>query len=499
MNLEKRLLVYVGSRGAVALLSGRFTPGWKTVLAASTEGVRQFSDLLRKYQRLPVTLLVDSVDEDYRLETMPHVIGRARQELLNRRLKQVFRNAPYVAAIQQGRNKEGRRDDRYLLVSLTDNDWLQPWIDTLRAHDVPFAGMTLLSVAAENLLARLKIREDCVLLVSSQSAGLRLTYFLQGKLRFSRLIRTDTAEDASLNVADEVSKTQLYLTSQRLLPREGRLTVCLLDHGSRFSTAQATLNADPQFEARLLQPADIGKRLGLPSRLLDDSPEVLYLAALDKRFPNLAPQAYSSSYLLHRIKWGFVAAGGTALAASSAMAGWNLWQASSDDAQMQQLERSIRQNESLYRETLRQLPQVPLSADSLSSVVATFEKIEAGNATPQSAHERLSGILDQHPAIVADKLVWQAPELNASADRYAETIKLDARILPFDGNYRAAMDQINRFMLDLRSGEGIGEVKLLSEPVNTASSSTLSGTTLGNAQSLEARFSLSFKLSKSPS
>ncbi|NWG39229.1 MAG: monoheme cytochrome SoxX [Hydrogenophilaceae bacterium] len=494
MSLEKRLLVYLGASGAVAMLMGRFAPKWKTGFPGTAEGLRQFSDLLDRHRHVPVTLLVDSVDEDYRLENMPHVFGRARQELLSRRLKQVFRNAPYASAILQGRNKDGRRDDRYLLVSLTDNDWLQPWIDTLRALEIPFTGMTLLSVAAEHLLARLKIRDNCVLLVSRQSAGLRLTYLLQGKLRFSRLIRNDNQDHASLNVAEEVSKTQLYLTSQRLLPREGKLTVCLIDFAGRLSSAQITLNADPQFDAMLLQPAELGRRLGIPRKLLDDSPEMLYLAALEKRFPNLAPQVYSDSYLLHRIKWGFLAAGATALVASSAMAGLNWWQASSDADEMQQLERLIRQNEALYQETLRHLPQIPLSADSLSGVVAVLRKIEAANTSPQQAYERLSRVIDRHPSIVVDKLAWQAPDPIASTGSPAETIELDGRILPFDGNYRAAMDKINRFMADLKSSEGMREIKLLSEPVRTDSRTTLSGTTLDNAQTSEARFSLGMKL-----
>lgn len=494
MNLEKRLLVYLGSRGGVAMLSGRLGPKWKVELSASKDGIRHFSDLLGKHRRVPVTLLVDSVDEEYRPENLPHVMGRSRQELLSRKLRQVFRNAPYSAAILQGRHKEGRRDDRYLLVSLTDNDWLQPWIDTIRGHDIPFAGMTLLSVAAENLLTRLKIRDPYVLLASRQSAGLRLTYFLQGKLRFSRLIRSDSHESANLNVAEEISKTQLYLTSQRLLPREGRLTVCLLDYANKLSSAQAALNADPQFDARLIQPGETGRRLGIPPKFLDVSPEVLYLAALAKKFPNLAPEAFSTGYQLLRIKWGFLAAGGTALVASTAMAGWSWLQARSDTVQMQQLHASIRQHESQYQQTLRQLPQIPLSADSLSSVVETFRQIEKGKRTPLQAYAHLSRVLDQNPAIALDRLGWQAPAFNQIAGNLADSIELDARILPFNGNYRVAMDQIRHFMTDLRTSSGVRDVKLLSEPVNTASSSTLSGTTLESAQLPEARFKLSLKI-----
>jgi hypothetical protein len=49
-------------------------------------------------------------------------------------------------------------------------------------------------------------------------------------------------------------------------------------------------------------------------------------------------------------------------------------------------------------------------------------------------------------------------------------------------------------MADLKSSDGIREIKLLSEPVRTDSRTTLSGTTLDNAQTSEARFSLGMKL-----
>ena len=188
-------------------------------------------------------------------------------------------------------------------------------------------------------------------------------------------------------------------------------------------------------------------------------------------------------------------AGSAALVSGAAMAGWNWLQVRADTAQMQRIETSIRQDEALYRETLKQLPSVPLSAESLSRLVETAGRIEAANHTPRHAYELLSNVLDRHPDILLDKLSWDSSDLNVSGDTIpAESLVLDARIWPFNGNYRDAMDKISRFMRDLRAQPGAGEVTLRTEPVNTASSTTLSGTTLQNAQLAEARFSLEFTL-----
>lgn len=495
MSLGQRLLVYLSPRGGLAVLAGWRSLDWLADLPATEEGFQRFSTLLAQHSRLPVALVVDSVDEDYRLESLPHVHGRARQELLSRKLRQFFRNAPYSAAILQGRSSEGRRDDRYLMVSLTDSEWLQPWINEIHKQNVPFAGMTLLSLAAENLLKRLKIVAPHVLLASQQAAGLRLSYFQQGRLRFSRLTGADAAGNVPLNVADEVSKTQLYLSSQRIFPREARLTVLLLDLSGTLQSAQVSLSADPLYEPRLLDAEAISQRLGIPAALMANAPEMAYLAALEPRFHNLAPASFSKSFRLHQIRSGLFAAGGVALVSSVAMAGWNWLQVRSDTAQIQQIEASIRQHESLYLETLKQLPNVPLSAESLARLVETANRIEAANHTPRHAYETLSKVLDRHPSILLDRLSWESADLNTRGNTpSAESLILDARIWPFHGNYRDAMDKINRFMQDMRAQPGTSEVTLRSEPVNTASNATLSGTTLQNAETAEARFSLGLSL-----
>jgi hypothetical protein len=80
---------------------------------------------------------------------------------------------------------------------------------------------------------------------------LRLSYYHDGLLRFSRLIGADTPNQLSVNAADEIAKTQLYLTGQRILPREARLHVLLLDASGQLDSAQSALNADPAFSTRL--------------------------------------------------------------------------------------------------------------------------------------------------------------------------------------------------------------------------------------------------------
>ena len=47
-------------------------------------GRQQFEYFLRTHAGLPISLLVDAVEEEYRLELLPHVRGNVRCQLIER-------------------------------------------------------------------------------------------------------------------------------------------------------------------------------------------------------------------------------------------------------------------------------------------------------------------------------------------------------------------------------------------------------------------------------
>ena len=98
MMFDHRLILLATPR-QIGVLDWR--PGhmhWLGEFAASETGLAAFRQVLVKHAQLPVLLVVDTVDEDYRSEILPHVQGHARDELLARKLKQVFRNARFTGA-----------------------------------------------------------------------------------------------------------------------------------------------------------------------------------------------------------------------------------------------------------------------------------------------------------------------------------------------------------------------------------------------------------------
>ena len=94
-------------------------------------GQLAFAEYLKRWAKLRVYLLVDLIEQDFRLDTIPHVRGGDRRALLDRKLTQVYRATPYRYAVVQGRETTGRRDDRALFTSVTNSELLAPWLNAI--------------------------------------------------------------------------------------------------------------------------------------------------------------------------------------------------------------------------------------------------------------------------------------------------------------------------------------------------------------------------------
>jgi len=494
--LNRRLILLATPR-QIGVLDWR--PGqmhWLGDFPHSEKGLADFRKLVIRHAGLPMLLVADTVDEDYRSEALPHVKGRAREELLTRKLKQVFRNARFIGAWRQEREATGRRDDRYLLAAFADADWLTPWLSVLHRERVPLAGITPLALACQHLLGKLRIHEPHTLLVFRLSYGLRLSYYQNGLLRFSRLIGGDTPTQLPGNAADDIAKTQLYLTGQRILPREARLHVLLFDPTGQLDSAQAPLNADPAFSTRLLDIASLARALRIPDDFLRATPQIAPLAAIagETLQLNLAPPELLQHHTEFRWRRGLhAAAAGITLLGLGATATY--WLSAQDmNAQAQQLSQQQQLLDRRYRAIAQTFPAQTAAPEQLAQTVTLARQLDARQPDLPALLAAIGQALQSAPEITLENLSWRDSTPTLSGDLQ---VSLDAALTPFDGNYRAAMQRIERFMHTLKAIPAVQDVSLSSSPVNADSSSTLSGKTFdaslaeSQAEATSARFSLS--------
>ena len=486
-------LILLATPSQIGVLDWR--PGhlhWLGEYAASAAGLAAFRKIITQHAQLPVLLVVDTVDEDYRSEILPHVQGRARDELLARKLKQVFRNARFTGAWRQSRETTGRRDDRYLLAALTDTAWLNPWLSVLHRERVPLSGITPLALACQHLLLKLRIHEPHTLLAYRLNNSLRLSYYHEGQLRFSRLIGGETPTQLPGNAADEIAKTQLYLTGQRILPREARLHVVLLDPSGQLDSAQAPLNADPAFSMRMIDMTQLARALKIPDSFLSATPEIAPLAAIagETLQLNLAPPELLQRHIEFRWRRSLHAAAGfIALLGLGITAAYWLHAQSLND-QTYQLAQKHQQFLARNQAIVKAFPTQAAAPEELAQTVTLARQLDAPQPDANNLLATLGQALNAMPDITLNTLEWSESTLPPGG---GIRLNIGATLTPFDGNFRVAMQRIERFMQTLQALPAVHDVSLSSSPVNADSSTTLSGKTF-NAPSTGApvaRFEIS--------
>src|ERR1051325_11614328 len=121
-------------------------------------GLNRFREFLTPHANVPVFIMVDAVEEDYAFETLPHSFGPDRAQMVQRKLRQHYRNTPYIGAWLQGRETDKRRDDRYLFAALTNPDIPADWLKIVAAQELPVGAMYLLPMISGALLDKLQVK-----------------------------------------------------------------------------------------------------------------------------------------------------------------------------------------------------------------------------------------------------------------------------------------------------------------------------------------------------
>ena len=244
------------------------------VFANTPEDLQSFRTYLRRERGTLAYVAADTVEEDYRFETLPHATGRDRAELVSRKLRQIYRTTRFHAAMFQERNQSARGDDRYLFSALTNTAFLDPWLEAIAEAGLPLVGVYTLPMLSLGLVPKLGLDQPNVLVVTKNAAGLRQTFLKQGRLRISRL--TPLREGglyAADNYAEEISNTRMYLDALTVTHLNDLLQVVIVDHDDSLAgLAERITGGRPNMSCRLIPSAELQTRLGVRSRLPSPCP-----------------------------------------------------------------------------------------------------------------------------------------------------------------------------------------------------------------------------------
>lgn len=467
-------------------------------------GFAAFDRFLTPFSGVPAYVMVDAVEEDYRFETLPHAFGSDRSEMVRRKLRQHYRNIPYVNASFLGRDAGRRRDDRYLFCALTNPELVAAWVQGVAAKGLPIAGIYLLPMVSAALLGALRLKASNLLLVSQHSGGLRLTFLRERQFRLSRLTRGDSGRTGSPQrmVTEEISNTRIYLHALRAARLDEPLTVVLLDRNDEFAGAAETIARDnPSLGCVHLTRADLAARLKLSDSLLSATADVIYLQLLGRQVPaaNLAPAGVTGGFGRYRQRRALYAAAGLAALFAVAWSGIDLWQAALAHADRATAARQTEQLRGAYREVTRQFPAAPTSAANLKKAVDLAERLSAEVHTPERFLHTVSAALDGVPGVAIRAITWKygssaiaagspaartpsAPNATSAAASRLESGLIEAEIKPFRGDYRGAIALIHGFADRLARDPAVAEARVVKLPLNIDPRLPLTGNTVDKGE-----------------
>ncbi|MGB9094447.1 MAG: hypothetical protein WCB93_10055 [Gallionella sp.] len=461
------------------------------------EGRDGFASLLQAV-KCPAYLLTDLIEEDFRHEIVPHLMGSSRDALFKRKFDQFYRGTPFRKATLLQRQKTGRRDDDILFSALTNPGLILPWLDIMLAQQTPLAGIYSVPQISEPLVKDLASKH--LLLISWEKfSGLRQTYFSDHRLQISRLtpVHADlTFQDAVVN---ELGRTYQYLKSLSLLPSGQTLDVRILCHANDRSELQNKLPNDADVRYEFADIDEVGKKLRLKQRFTDSDASQIFLQQLatNRSGTNYASAEHTRYYSLWQLRralnWGSV----VLMSASIVWAATTIWQSGVNSTAASELSAQAQRLAQEASQITKSFPVTDTPAADMKSSVSVMRKLDQYGAAPQSVLEPISAALDRFPQIGINEMDWHesATEPVAAktrADVPAQVIMLKGDMQGFGDDYRAALAYLDSFKQDL-SQRGY-QVTVLTKPLDVSPT----GSIANQSEAGENKLAFSFRLAWRP-
>jgi hypothetical protein len=505
---------------------------------------------IEKYASAPTYLVTDLIEEDFRLDTIPHLRGSDQEAVLDRKLGQIYRASPFRHAIVQGREEEGRRDDRVFLHAVTNPDLLKPLLALLERKRAPLEGIYSSAVLSSRLLKELDIFFPHTMLVTIiPDFGLRQTYFRDKQVKFSRLtpIIYDESRSVGQLIAAETSRTWQYLDSLRYFAEADSLEVCMLAHERDRTMMQEAIRSYPMLRYRFLDINEVATKLKVePAPTSSHAEEILChlysRGSLENHFA-AAPDTRFASFRRARI--ALFGATAVVLAAGAAGAAFNLYHATQISQEIDLRSRRESALQSEYQSVINSMRAQKSATDTVRDTSTFFNsQIRPAPAAPGRMFNEIARVMDVFPSVRINQILWAtnndaafiptppqgfgasnanlmgAPQVTsenkaaqaatvaanaASATTAAASPEnllnppltgnkyhialIEAAVQPFDGDFRKALTEIDRLVDAIKQNPEF-TVKVIKLPVDAAPAASLKVIDKSSATATQAPFTI---------
>jgi uncharacterized membrane protein YciS (DUF1049 family) len=475
------------------------------------QGLDLFSAYLRSFKGEPVRLMVDLIEEEFRQVKIPFLRGSDRKAILKRNFAKYFRNSQYRFAISQSVEKKTRKEENLLLMGLTNQYLLEPWLKIIEDTRTPLSGIVSLPLISQDYMGKLGSKNKAVILVSQQvPSNLRQSVFVNGKLILSRLVPIASfyQGDYAADVIRDIESTQRYLISQRIVERAEGISIQIFTNKRHFEKLKIKCAAESYTDFQIHQINDLLKKENI--EIYDDqdfsSGLFCYLAS-KKVSANHYAQVQERKYYRYHIantvmKFASIAfiAIGIGLASTSLIEGWVY---DNSVTEMELIERK-------YKSKFNQLNENTVeSAISTATMRDIVEIVEILQQRYMSDPEELLSMVSRDISLFSDirikKVEWftskdsdaeAADEVSWGKARnkkkkkkkkkstskkttnskgFYEIATVEGEFLNFDGDYRYALSTVDDLETALVESGNYLSVEITKRPLDIEPENTLSG------------------------
>tara|TARA_R110002074_G_scaffold145034_1_gene293244 strand:- start:104178 stop:105719 length:1542 start_codon:yes stop_codon:yes gene_type:complete len=265
---------------------------------------KKYESLFTRYKNVEVTIFLDLIGEEYKHESIPHVSGKDREILLDRKQQSLFPTSDLVWKKHIKREKTGRKDDVYLMMGIQLPKMVKDVFGLLVKNKYAVSGVYSMSIL-ETVLQKALSSFHQYLVVSrvlgrqKSDRSYRQTFIKNEAIVISRVTRAkgDDTEEALDSLISEIERMHHFLNGSKHLDANHTLSVitALGDKETRKLLSKGThLNINIKY----LDLYQLASKLELrrPKSILS-LPELLANLAISKKIaPHFKPKELCAKY-----------------------------------------------------------------------------------------------------------------------------------------------------------------------------------------------------------
>lgn len=436
-------------------------------------------------------VLLNLSSEEYHEEQLPHILGKDRKLMLERKLSKLFPDSDYTHYNFLKRQKTGRRDDIFLLSGITDTEVIEPYIDVINSHQIEISGVYSTPLIINNIIKPLKHEKQVLVIATGKPTDDRLPFrqtFLNGKLiHFNRLTSITTSgepDDLAKKFNREIERTWQYLNNRREISSTDNLEVILIVPDN----VESALNAqphDPHCQYRFAKLDQLIKLHQAENKI--EHPHFASFTAflLGKsvhKIPHYKPKKLAFVRIHQQAKRYLLVASILLAVLTLGITGSNLLKNHHMNKTSIEMNQTLSENSINIGSLQSWFKDRKASPEKMETVVTTARNLTKTNPLPQFIFEIIGSSYENYNDLSINLLEWKTVsttedydetsnneyvnDTNKSTPSNGILITLEGEVINFKGNYRQAIERIQAFSNDLNKLEKVASVNIRKLPLD---------------------------------